>query len=128
MGEDLRLPRDVGAVSAVCDRAEALARAAGWPDADVTRVVVALGETVSNAVEHGSGQEVSVVIDAAPAAVTVRVADGGGGPPAARLTAARLPADPLATGGRGLYIQSRLADAVAVDGDGAVVLTFRRTP
>jgi len=44
---------------------------------------------------------------------------------AQRVAAAELPADPLATSGRGLFILQRLADDVRVDAEGGLCLTIR---
>ncbi len=100
-----------------------------WSAADVSRVVLSVGECVSNAVEHGgTGGPIRLVRLQAGGELTVRVLDGGDGPPPASLESPRLPADVFATEGRGLFILSRLADAVSVDPGGGVRLTFRRRP
>lgn len=103
-------------------------RGHGWPAADVSRVVLSVGECVSNAVEHGGGDAVRVVCLLADDELTVRVLDGGAGPSRAQLERPELPADVFATEGRGLFILDRLADAVSVDAEGGVRLTFRRRP
>lgn len=99
-----------------------------WPDGDVSRVVLSVGECVSNAVEHGEGEAIRLVRLQTGDELTVRVLDGGGGPPPGALERPELPADVFATDGRGLFILSRLADAVSVDPEGGVRLTFRRRP
>lgn len=123
----LDLPRRSGSTARACDWVETRTVGLGWPSSDVSRVVLAIGEAVSNALEHGppAGGPVRLAFDGDPRQVVVRVADGGEGPATQRLADARLPNDPLATGGRGLYIQAHLADAVERGPDGAVVLTFR---
>lgn len=121
---ELRLPRRLETVSAVCDHSEALVRDAGWSEADVLRVALVLGEAVGNAVEHGEG-EVSVSFELGADRLTVCVGDEGRGPSPERVAQAALPDDPLATSGRGLFILQRLADEVRVDEDGGLCLTIR---
>ena len=93
---------------------------------DLPRVVVAVGEAVSNAVEHG-GREVDgpillrLTIDGG--ACEVRVDDGGTGPDSGSLRSASLPQS-SALSGRGLYILTTLADGVRVDSEGGLALTF----
>ena len=93
---------------------------------DLPRVVVAVGEAVSNAVEHGDGDLGSPIllglaIDGG--ACEVRVEDGGVGPDPASLRTASLP-QASARSGRGLYILTTLADKVYVDPAGVLALTF----
>lgn len=125
---ELRLPRRLETVSAVCDRAEALVVGAGWPPADVTRVTLALGEAVGNAVEHGGDGEgaivrVSMALDGPT--LLVCVDDGGPGPSPDHVAEASLPDETLATSGRGLYILQHVADDVRVDPDGGLCVTIR---
>ena len=99
----------------------------GWSPGDVTRIVLSVGECVSNAVEHGARDApLRIRLRVSEHDATVWVADGGGGPSPDEIANPSLPADALATSGRGLFIQSRLADEVAVDG-ACVRLTFRRS-
>ena len=125
---ELVLSREVDAVARACDWIEASVRGEGWSAGDVSRVVLSVGECVSNAVEHGGAEKVRVVRSLAGDELTVRVLDGGAGPSHAQLERPELPADVFATGGRGLFILSRLADDVSVDAEGGVRLTFRRRP
>ena len=123
---EIRLPDRTSAVAAAADFVEAEAERAGWSAADVTRVVLAACEAVSNAVEHGPADgAVRVRCTSGPDALRLDVADGGGGPRAARLAAAALPSGPLAPGGRGLYIMRTVADEVSV-ADGVLTLQFVR--
>ena len=104
----------------------ALARA-GWPEGDLPRVGVAVGEAVANAVEHGpdkSSEPIRLRCDVGESVCTIWIEDGGPGPHAADLASARLPTDPLAQGGRGLYILATLADEARVEPSGALVLEF----
>ena len=120
---EIDLPASPDAVRAACDWADALAARAGWSGPDVTRVVLAVGEAVSNAVEHGTGR-VHIGVAESPDGLTVSVWDGGPGPRARSLETARLPA-PSATGGRGLYMITALTESVAVSAEGGVTMTFR---
>ena len=107
-----------------CDEVEAFAVGAGWGPTDVSRIVLAAGEALGNAVEHGRGPDLRVRFESTRARIDLRISDDGPGPSARRIAAAALPADPLATGGRGLYIVRQLAESVAVDGGGRVCLSF----
>lgn len=102
--------------------------AAGWPAPDVSRVSLAVGEAVSNAVEHGPARldPIRVHLERGRDRMTVYIQDGGSGPPSELIRTARLPDDPLALGGRGLYILTQLADSIQCEDDGGLLLTFRR--
>lgn len=122
---ELRRPRRFESVADVCDVAVGLVREAGWDEADVTRVALAMGEAVANAVEHGGGDDVHFDVDADARCLTVRVDDGGPGPDADRLDRATLPDDPLATSGRGLFILQQVTDEVEVESTGALRFVIR---
>ncbi len=123
-----RLSRDLDAVGTACDRAVRLVTEAGWAPPDVTRVALALGEAVANAVEHGAGDEIVLALDLDRDVLQVCVGDSGPGPSPQRLDAARLPDDPLALGGRGLFILNHVADRVWMDGSQALCVTIRQSP
>jgi len=112
-------------VADVCDLVVGLVREAAWDEADVTRVALAMGEAVANAVEHGAGDEVRLDVEADGDRLSVCVADGGPGPGASRLGDASLPSDPLATGGRGLYILQQVTDEIEVDAWGRLHFEIR---
>lgn len=124
---DLDLPRHAGATALACGYLEARLGTAGWGRSDVSRVVLAVGEAVSNAVEHGPSLDepihLEAHVDSEQATLTIR--DGGHGPALQRLQSARLPRDPFATEGRGLYILSQLADEIYRSEPDALVLSFR---
>lgn len=123
---ELTLPSDPHTVTVACDQADAMVQAAGWSDARRAQVVVAVGEAVGNAIEHGAGGPITVAMEHSADSLYVVVRDGGGGPTPAHLVRATLPDDPLATHGRGLYILRQLTDQLSVDGAGGLCLTFRR--
>lgn len=120
-------PRRVESVADLCEVADALVAEAGWAEADRTRVALAMGEALANAVEHGGGGDglFRIRLDLNGPTLDVCVADGGDGPDPDRLAAAELPADPFATEGRGLYILRTVADDVRVDAEGALCVTVR---
>ncbi len=118
-------PRRLSTVGEVCDAAVSLVVSAGWSDADTTRVALVVGEAISNSVEHGTGDDVSIHLDLDGDALHVQVADDGPGPDPSRLDRSTLPADPFSTDGRGLFILHRLADDIGTDASGALWLTVR---
>ena len=120
---EIDLPARFESVAVACEAVERFSEDAGWHAADVTRVVLAVGEAVGNAVEHGRGTvTLSAGFDDA-GTLRVSIADEGPGPKHGSLDAATLPA-PDATEGRGLYILAELTDHVAVDAGGVLCLTF----
>ena len=121
---EIVLPRRPPSVALACEAVEAFVGGAGWGPEDVTRVTLATGEAVGNAVEHGRGADVRVRFERDGDRVELCVADDGPGPSARRLARASLPSDVMATGGRGLYILRQLAERVAVDAEGGVCLGF----
>ena len=123
---DLELPRRHEAGATACDEAERLAILAGWPDADVHRLVLVLGEAVANSIEHSEGDgPIRLGLTVGPRHATVRIQDGGGLDPD-QLASARLPDQPEATSGRGLYMIRKLADSVdVVEGGLAIRVVVR---
>ncbi len=103
---------------------EGVAEEAGWDDPDLSRLVLAVIEAVSNAVEHGCGADLVVHCDMETKRCRLSVSDGGPGPEAWEVRRAELPPSE-ALAGRGLYILSQIADDLTVDG-GILRLTVRR--
>ena len=123
---DLVLPRRSESVAAACDWVEALAVGSGWDARDVSRVVLAVGEAVANAVEHApTSGPVRLSALVSNGSVTVRVDAGRPGPPSLHLTRPALPRDPATVGGRGLYIIATLADVVTSGHRSGLELVFR---
>ncbi|HTI32655.1 MAG TPA: ATP-binding protein [Miltoncostaea sp.] len=131
-GYDLtvRVAAQIASVVEVRDALTGAFRAGGWPEDLMPLVVLAVGEAVANAIEHGSmpGAAVEVAVTVRPHWATVRVADEGRLGAAIPLVA---PARPPATRirGRGLLLMLDLAERVEVDAGGAgtsVLLRFAR--
>ncbi|OEJ21129.1 hypothetical protein BGK67_34920 (plasmid) [Streptomyces subrutilus] len=81
--------------------------------ADAARVLVS--ELVTNAFQHGAGEVVDVRLYFTAAHLCIEVDDGSPWVPR------RYPDEPLAQGGRGLFLVDGLADAWGVAEDGARV-------
>lgn len=92
------------AVSAVLDRIEAEATAAGLPAGTVDRIVLVAGEVISNALEHGTAG-VTLVIEASSTAASMHTT----GQTAS--VDASLPVTE-ATRGRGRFLIRTLSDSV----------------
>lgn len=121
---ELRLPSRSESVVYAADTAEALAAGLGWATADITRLVLGVSEAVGNAVEHGPGGEVVVVLETVGTdTLRVSVSDEGTGPLSAQVHSASLP-DATAQGGRGLYILRTVCDRLGVR-DGTLRLEFQ---
>jgi serine/threonine-protein kinase RsbW len=105
--------------------AERATRAAGLPDEAVDRVTLAAGEAAGNAVEHGSEGDAArlfvVEWEGDAAGGWLRVCDEGPGIAPEQLASADLPADPLSTSGRGLFLMRTLADDARVEAGGRCV-------
>lgn len=81
----------------------------GVAEETAERIRLAAGEAISNAVEHGSARSVTVRWTPTATGGTLCVS-GARALGARQLETAELPSDRLATGGRGLYILTRLVD------------------
>lgn len=102
---------------------EAEARRCGAAGDLLDRLVLAAGEAIANAVEHGAG-DVFVELVHESDRYGLRVLDEGAGLAGDGLASASLPDDPLAPRGRGLFLMRTLADEVAAS-RGGVELWFR---
>jgi anti-sigma regulatory factor (Ser/Thr protein kinase) len=87
---------------------------AGWPAADSGRVLLACGEAVNNAIEHGSpeGGHVRVELVVTLRCVRMRVIDEGTGVPIP--VCPSVPPPVTAARGRGLLIMRTLADDMTI--------------
>lgn len=90
-------------------------RREGWEAESVERVVLAVSEALTNAVEHGSSPGAAVVVEVVAAAgrASVRVIDAGR-PGSAPPAALRTPPSPSSEHGRGLIIMRALSDRLEI--------------
>ena len=138
-------PGEVASVPELRHRIIRCLRRLAEPGSDLTDAEIVVGELLSNAMAHTSGPTwVSLRWDGVHPMLSVadvgpgflRVPAPGGGPPAPddRTLRAALPRDPLADGGRGLYLITTLAHDVAVAPRAtggsvmSVTLNLRRAP
>lgn len=128
----LRIPADLGALPPVRDHiADALERR-GWSREDVWRVVLAVHEALTNAVEHGSTSGAPVKVRFAVGRTRARMWIRDGGRPGGRSPAGPVVVPPIGQPhGRGRLIMEALADAVDTRASGPgtrVDLVFLRHP
>jgi serine/threonine-protein kinase RsbW len=116
----LQLPSEPASAARAVHFAEAAARESGLPGPTVDRVVLAMGEAITNAIRHGNAldpnRRVAVSWRGGGAGGWLHVEDEGTGLDEARLRNATLPTDPMQPNGRGLFLMRTLADEVAVEG------------
>lgn len=99
---------------AVARRAVGLfAQSRGFPAADVSDIVLAVGEACSNAVEHGHANKAHVVVRCTfeGDVLRIEIGDHGGGFDEQRATSAAIPAEFLGRG-RGIPIMRAVMDGV----------------
>jgi serine/threonine-protein kinase RsbW len=117
-----RFPAVPESVASAVHAVEAAMREDRLPDDLVDRVTLAVGEAAGNAVEHGCLQdpqrEFHVSWEREDGGYWLRIEDDGAGLDPALLEAAALPADPLSTRGRGLFLMRELADEVRLEAGG----------
>lgn len=126
----VRVPAQLSSLAFVRCALAALLERAAWPVDDAGRILLASGEAVVNAMEHGSPAaglvEVEMLVRPAEARVAVRD-EGRPGVPLPRIPDG--PPPPTSTRGRGLIIMRGTADAVAIRRRGKgteVALRFHR--
>ena len=126
----LRLAADLASLAVVRASLARALRRQGWADELHPVVLVAVGEAVANAIQHGStpGSEVAVALSVDREGAVVRVSDGGRLGASLPLT---LPVPPArhAVRGRGRRVMWELAERVEVSSDGRgtqVLLEFTR--
>jgi anti-sigma regulatory factor (Ser/Thr protein kinase) len=118
-------PGDTASVPDLRHRIVGCLRALAAPGSDLTDAEIVVGELLSNAMAHTQGPTwvslrwdgVHPMLSVADLGPELARALGGGDLPATdddRTLRAELPADPLADGGRGLYMITTLARDVAV--------------
>jgi serine/threonine-protein kinase RsbW len=127
----LEIPSAVGSLHQARLFVDAIAREAGFLDADREAICLAVTEAVSNAIRHGSplgnNDVVELVVADYPARLVVTVHDNGAGfvPEGFALP------DPLSfvDHGRGLYLIHTLMDEVIYDrSNGTTVRMTKRKP
>jgi anti-sigma regulatory factor (Ser/Thr protein kinase) len=99
----------------------------GLPEGVVDRMLLVLGEAVSNAVEHGdapgTADTLEVSFDLDDGTVSFCVRDEGPGMKQESLDNASLPDDPMDMDGRGLYIIRETSDRVWLEDQGRRLCT-----
>lgn len=126
----LRVAAQLASIVEVRGALSAAFRSGGWPDDLMPLVVLAVGEAVANAIEHGSGPggAIEVAVTVRPEWAAVRVVDEGRVGAAVPLV---VPVRPSATDtrGRGLLLMLDVAERIEVDAAGSgtsVLLRFAR--
>ena len=117
----LVLPREPAAIGHA--RAALERHAASLPEDAVADLRLIASELVTNAVVHGDGDALTFTVEAAPAAVRCAVSHAGR---AFELRPPGRPPGPDHASGRGLFIVSRLADRLGLDGDEGVTVWAER--
>jgi anti-sigma regulatory factor (Ser/Thr protein kinase) len=118
-------PADTAAVRRLRHQIMQALRRIAVAGADLSSAEIVVAELLTNALAHTSGQAwislrwdgVHPLLSVADLGPGFALSDGTGGPAlidAARTLVPRLPDDPLAEGGRGLFLVARLALDVAV--------------
>lgn len=111
----LLVPPDPKLGRAIRGQIAAYARAAGVVEADLTELLVAVGEALANAIEHsGTTEPIEVSAWVAGEDLIAQVVDHGAGFVPDRIVAPRTPREAMAERGRGLLIMSCCADAISV--------------
>lgn len=126
--DTLRVPAELSSLARVRSTLEGALERSSWPEGDASRVMLAAGEAVCNAIEHGSVPTgtVTVSIHSGEDGVTLVVTDEGdpGRPPRLNLGAEAPPSSSIR--GRGIMIMRELADEIALErhGTGTRVAMF----
>lgn len=125
------VPANLESLAFVRSATACILQRGGWPSADAGRILLACGEAVNNAIEHGSpaGGHVRVELVVTMRCARVRVVDDGVGAPPP--VCPQAPPPVTSARGRGLLIMRTLADDLAIRRSGtgtAVSLRFERAP
>lgn len=117
----LRVPAELASLAFVRCAMACLLERVGWPVGDAGRILLASGEAIINAIEHGSGPgamvQAELVVGAAEARVSVRDAGRPGAPRFG--VPSGPPPPPSSPRGRGLVIMRGSADELSVRALGA---------
>lgn len=118
--ETVRVKADLTSLAEVRAALDATLDDSEWPQDDSSRLMLAAGEAVCNAIEHGSVEtgQVEVEIDSDDTGLTLVVTDEGrpGAEPHLDLAAGAPPSHSIR--GRGLMIMRELADEIAIEPHG----------
>ena len=130
MTETLRIASTPDAPPEAVAFAESICGRIGLDEELIGRIALAAAEAAANAAEHGNrfqeGREVVVAVTWDAASLELSVEDEGPGVAADALATASLPADPMDTGGRGLFLIHELADEATLEAGGRrVVMRWR---
>ena len=125
------VPANLESLAFVRSATACILQRGGWPSADSGRILLACGEAVNNAIEHGSpaGGHVRVELVVTMRCARVRVTDDGVGAPTPVCPVGPPPV--TSSRGRGLLIMRTLADDLAIRRSGAgtaVSMRFERVP
>lgn len=127
----LTLPSVPSSTAEAVHFVEAIAEALHFPEATIDRLLLVTGEAVANAIEHGNSDDPERLVQlewtSEGAGGWLAVEDEGSGYDAERFEHARLPDNPMQSGGRGLYIIRLLTDGIAVE-EGRLRLRFIPRP
>ena len=111
---EFALTNDVSKVSSIRDRFVNFLSSLGLNEREKDAWKLVFTELINNAIEHGSGAQANKKIYArwwsVNNSVWLETEDSGEGPPRKLIRNPTLPTDPLAEGGRGLYIIQEFAD------------------
>jgi len=114
-GQYFLVPADLQQLDSLRTAFGSFLQQVGYDDNDVNRWQLVLSEAVTNAITHGSGgdssRQIKVSWLAGDTQVRLEVGDSGNGPDQ-KIQRAKLPDDPLQTGGRGLYLIEQSCDQI----------------
>lgn len=111
--------------------AERVGLEAGLPKGTIDRLVLAMGEAITNAIHHGNESDPDRLIVVSwtsdESGGWLEVEDEGPGLDAEVVWHASLPEDPTQTNGRGLFLIRTLSDDIETEG-GRLRLQFKTRP
>lgn len=131
--QHVRVEATLQSLARVRDALDAALERVDWPEGDESRLMLAAGEAVCNAIEHGSvpAGHVDVAIDADADGLTLIVSDEGDPRRPAHIDANAGAPPHTSVRGRGIMLMRELADVLDIEsnGDGTrVTMRFERGP
>ncbi|MCB0882732.1 MAG: ATP-binding protein [Thermoleophilia bacterium] len=129
--EHVRVEATLQSLARVREALEATLDRVDWPADDESRLMLAAGEAVCNAIEHGSvpAGHVDVAIDTDAGGLTLVVTDEGDPGRPARIDAHAAAPPHSSVRGRGIMIMRELADTLRIEPSGRgvrVTMRFER--